>query len=163
MSKPLEVFLLVTCCYLVLEIAFYFYIRLILHPRLCKLKTKHEIVQQPLEHMRRMVKVMEQLVKKGVYTPEGFIKGWALGAETLSDIKKGNMCSFLSWAFFCKTYDEIKENKASLKQLNQIYSHLETAFPAEMGQVEDGFNPALKVCYMCVWYVLFVMNCDLVV
>jgi pimeloyl-ACP methyl ester carboxylesterase len=149
MSKPLEVFLLVACCFMVLEITFYFYIRIILHPRLCKLKTKHETVPQPLEHMQRMVMVMEQLAKKGVYTPEGFIKGWALGAKTLSDVKKDNLYSFLSWAFFCETYDQIKENKASLKQLNKIYSFLETSFPAEMAQIEDGYNPAVSHPNMC--------------
>jgi len=149
MSKPLEVFLLLASSLLVLELAFYVYIRYILHPRLCQLKKKHQIVQEPLKQLQRMVTAMKELVKRGVYTPEGFIKGWALGAKSLSDIKKDNLYSFLSWAFFSKTYDQIKDNKPLMKQLNKIYSFLEASFPTEMAQIEDGCNSEVTHPQMC--------------
>jgi len=149
LSKPLEVSLLVACCLLAFELAFYVFIRYILHPRLCKLKKKHTVVQEPLKQLQRMVAAMEPLVKKGVYTPEGFIKGWALGAKSLADIKKDNLYSFLSWAFFSKSYDQVKDSKPLMKQVGKLYRFLETAFPAEMAQIADGFNSEVTHPQMC--------------
>jgi pimeloyl-ACP methyl ester carboxylesterase len=129
---------------LTLELAFYTYIRFLLHPKLCKVNYRPPPLTDPIEAIRRTCAAVLFLHARGVYTIEKYFLGWAIGSKTLSDIKKDNVLSFLSFALFGEELDTVKKDAPQHKVLQKSYEVLQEHFPNETRQIKDGFNPELS-------------------
>eukprot|EP00605_Chrysophyceae_sp_TOSAG23-4_P003009 GSChrysophyteH1.ASY1.ANO1.3314.1 assembled CDS len=141
---------IIIVCVFVVEFLFYLYVRGILMPRVCQLlQGKEPRVADPHQQMEKIIASLKIISSKKVYSVDQFLMGWALGSKSLSDIKDGNILSFLAWAFFSVTFEEGSKNQKISKSLNKLYEQLEVAFPEQFAQIQPGLNPELKHARMC--------------
>ena len=148
-SDASEKVLLIFACILFIEICFWIYIRKILHPRLCNNKYNVPEVANPLDVIKRLCDKVLFLHNSGEYTISAYLMGWCLGSKEVSDLKKDNIMSFLSWALFGKELADARLQKPLLKTLDDSYAILQTSFPEEMALIKDGFNKDLTHPRMC--------------
>ena len=137
-------------CWLLAEILFYVYIKFILAPPAMKrLQGPEPVLCNVKANMRKMIAQLQLLHPNSIYSVEKFICGWCIGADEITQVKRGNIYSFIAWAFFSVSRDDALKDKVVNKKMEGLLVMLDEAFPEVMSSVEDGFNPALTHPRMC--------------
>ena len=137
-------------CWLLAEVLFYIYIKCILAPHAHKrLEGPEPTLSNVKSNMKKMIVQLKLLHPNKVYSVEKFILGWCIGADEIAQVKRGNIYSFIAWAFFSTSRDAAMLDKAVHRKMEALLVMLDEAFPEVMGTIEHGFNSDLTHPRMC--------------
>jgi hypothetical protein len=124
--------------WLVVEVAFFVYLRYIVLPSLNNLTEPEPAsdADSPWEQFHKIIDLVTDLGDK--YRFEKFFSGWFQGAD-IKDIHKGNVQEMLGWAFFSKDYAEC--SVAEKERIENVLIWLKMRFRVD---APDGKNPNVQ-------------------
>lgn len=128
------------------ELIFFFVISVVVHSSLQQLKKPPAYEMNPISLIRRMCGDIDKL---STYSYKKYLSGWFCGAD-ISEIKRENLMSFLSWVSFAEFHDKL--SPLQLKELENIFNEFCERFSLNL---EEGYNYNIRHVKMTLEPVLF--------